>query len=239
MVAYLAAQGRPTPSKDVLEHVEQKFPPVTEDLQLVRGEPRWAYNLGWRSTMLAGIGWVSKDGRGTWQVTPDGARALELFSDAASFNAEATRLYSKWRSERKDLPQRRAWLVRGSSVRGASVVGDWLEGGWVSLPASQLRPIEPGITTEELAAAARDDYDHLKHQELTSKVDEILAFVTKMAPGDVILTTSDQRIYVGDVTGDWSWQASEGGRSNLRRPVEWRNVDHPIDFADLPAPLPA
>jgi 5-methylcytosine-specific restriction protein B len=239
VVAYLAAQGGPTRRQDVLDHVEKLFPPVPDDLELVRGTPRWMYNLLWRSSALARVGWVSKDGRGLWQVTDDGVRALELFPDARSFQTEVDRLYSKWRSGRKDLPQRRAWLVRGSSVRGASVVGEWLEGGWVSLPASQLRQIEPGISAEDLAAAARDDYDHLKHQELTSKVDEILAFVTKMSSGDVILTTSDQRIFVGDVTGDWSWQASEGGRSNLRRPVEWRNVDQPIDFADLPTPLPA
>jgi 5-methylcytosine-specific restriction protein B len=239
VVAFLASQGGPTRRQDVLDHVEKLFPPVPEDLELVRTTPRWMYNLLWKSTTLVRAGWVSKDGRGLWQVTADGARALELFPDAESFQAEAFRLYNKWRSGRKDLPQRRAWLVRGSSVRGASVVGEWLEDGWVSLPASQLRPIEPGISADELVVAARDDYDHLKHQELTSKVDEILAFVTKMSSGDVILTTSDQRIFVGDVTGDWSWQASEGGRSNLRRPVEWRNIDHPIDFADLPAPLPA
>lgn len=116
---------------------------------------------------------------------------------------------------------------------------EWLEEGWVSVPAAQLRPIEEGITVDELAAAAREDYDHLKHQELKSKVDEILAFVTKMAPGDTVLTTSDERIYVGDITGEWTWQKSEGDRSNLRRIVEWRNADAPIDFADLPAPLPA
>ena len=60
-----------------------------------------------------------------------------------------------------------------------------------------------------------------------------------MTPGDTVITTSDERIYVGDVTGEWSWQKSEGGRSNLRRTVEWRNADAPIDFVDLPAPLPA
>ena len=70
-------------------------------------------------------------------------------------------------------------------------------------------------------------------------MDEILAFVTKMKPDDVVLTTSDQMVYVGDVSGGWTWQASEDRRSNLRRPVDWRNIETPLDFAELPNPLPA
>ena len=106
--------------------------------------------------------------------------------------------------------QRRAWLVRGSSVRGANVVSEWLTGGSVSLSASQLRAISPhGISEAELREIAASDYEHLKHQELKSKLNEIVAFVTKMSPGDVVITTSDQSIFVGDVTDEWSWQASK------------------------------
>jgi len=54
-----------------------------------------------------------------------------------------------------------------------------------------------------------------------------------------VLTTSEQHVYVGDVSGEWTYQASEGGRSNLRREVLWRNFDAPVDFAELPTPLPA
>ena len=99
--------------------------------------------------------------------------------------------------------------------------------------------MNPGSTPDELRAVATEDYAHLKHHELKAKVEEILAFVTKMNVGDVVLTTSEQHVYLGDVTGDWTYESSEGGRSNLRRAVEWRNEDAPVDFADLPAPLPA
>ncbi len=34
-------------------------------------------------------------------------------------------------------------------------------------------------------------------------------------------------------------KSSESGRSNLRRTVDWRNEDAPVDFAELPTPLPA
>ncbi|HWG73526.1 MAG TPA: AAA family ATPase [Acidimicrobiales bacterium] len=238
-VAYLESTGSSTRKEDVFEHAERLFPPVADDLDTVSsGDARWLNDLLWQTTWTAKAGWITKDGRGNWRITDAGREALARFEDPTAFTRECERLFNEWNQARK-AQQRRAWLVRGSSVLGANVVGEWLAGEWVSLPASQLRPIEAGITAEELAAAAREDYDHLKHSELKSKVDEILAFVTKMGPGDVVLTTSEQRVYVGDVTGEWAWQASEGGRSNLRRPVEWRNVDAPIDFADLPAPLPA
>ncbi|MHB1534416.1 MAG: winged helix-turn-helix domain-containing protein, partial [Acidimicrobiales bacterium] len=236
-IAYLASTGKPTRKEDVFAHVERLFPPEGEELVTVsNGNPRWMNDLYWQTTSSAKAGWVAKDGRGNWTCTDAGREALARLVDPVAFARESERLFNDWNRSRK-AEQRRAWLVRGSSVLGANIVGEWLADGWVSLPASQLRPISAGITAEELEAAAREDYDHLKHQELKSKVDEIGAFVVKMSPGDVVLTSTDQRVYVGDVTGEWTWQKSEGNRSNLRRAVEWRNADTPIDFADLPAPL--
>ena len=239
-LAFLARQPDGRANKDaVLGPVALRFPPDEADMDLVgNGIPRWENALLWSTTGLVKAGWLHKSGTGMWSITDEGRQALTTFPDPVSFLAEVNRLYTRWLDAR-NAEQRRGWLVRGSSVRGSSVVGDWLEEGWVSVPASQLRPIGTGITATELASAAREDYDHLKHQELKSKVDEILAFVTKMTPGDTVLTTSDERIYVGDVTGGWTWQKSEDGRSNLRRAVEWRNADTPLDYAELPAPLPA
>jgi len=238
-LAFVIESGGTAKKEDVMRQLATTFSSEPADLErLSNGSRRWENAFLWGSTGLVKAGWLTKDGTGTWTVTEEGRRALDRWADPLAFRSEMDRRYAEW-IDARNASQRRAWLVRGSSVRGANVVHEWLEGGWVSVSASQLRPIEPGITPEELAAAAREDYDHLKHQELKSKVDEILAFVTKMAPGDVVLTTGDERIYIGDVTGEWTWQQSEGGRSNLRRAVDWRNVDAPIDFADLPAPLPA
>jgi 5-methylcytosine-specific restriction protein B len=239
ILSFLAEAGGESNKDALIERIKSELPLTEEDLEPVRnGTPRWMNFLIWSTTGLVKAGWLVKDGMGTWSITDQGRAALDRYSDPIEFQNEQSRLYRAW-IDARNAEQRRAWLVRGSSVRGASIVQEWLEEGWVSVPASQLRQIEEGITVDALTDAARADYDHLKHQELKSKVDEILAFVTKMTPGDTVLTTSDERIYVGDVTGDWSWQKSEGGRSNLRRTVEWRNADAPIDFVDLPAPLPA
>lgn len=46
-------------------------------------------------------------------------------------------------------------------------------------------------------------------------------------------------MYLGVVTGDAEWVDSPDNRSNLRRTLAWRTVGAPVEFADLPAPLPA
>ena len=233
------AQRESRTRQEVLDHLEQTFRPTPEEsIPDKNGRPEWVVRYLWSSSGLTGPGWLTKDGWGVWTATPEGVEALAKYPESEPFRAAVNEAYRAWLASKKPA-QRRAWLVRGSSVLGMNVVPDWLEQDYCSLAGSQLRPIPPGIEADELRAIATEDYTHLKHQELKTKVEEILAFVTKMNIGDVVITTSDQNVYLGDVTGDWAYEPSEGGRSNLRRSMDWRNQDAPIDFADLPAPLPA
>ena len=236
---YLRDHGPTCKNVDVIAHVEKLFPPELDDVERVsNGTPRWENDLLWTMTDGTKAGWVHRDGRGNWTITDKGRHALEEFPDVDGFRAEARSLYQEERRAKKEQ-QRRAWLIRGSSVLGANLIPEWLDEGWTSLPASQLRKIDGGISPDDLAVVAAEDYDHLKHQEQKSKIDEIVAFVTRIKPGDLVTTTSEGGFYVGDVSGEVEWHLSEEGRSNLRRAVEWRNPDAPIDFTDLPDPLPA
>ncbi len=239
LMAELARRNGPTVKEELFRHVAQMFPPAGDELVIQKNRlPRWETDLLWKSTNMAKAGWLVKDGRGSWSITPAGRDALGRIPDPDAFHVEGARLFSEWNEQRK-APQRRAWLVRGSSVLGINMVPEWLTDGFCSLAASQLREIGEEATAEEIEEAARADYDHLKHQELKAKVDEILAFTTKTRPGDVVITTSDGQVYLGNVTSGWRWTDSDGGRSNLRRGVEWLNAEVPIPFASLPAPLPA
>jgi len=239
VLAYLESVGGTATYADIFQHIGEAYPPNADDLEILKtGAVRWVAALHWQTTGLTRAGWIVKDGSGSWSITDAGREALEKFPDPVALKAECDQIYRAW-YEAKQALHRRAWLIRGSSVRGTNLVAEWLASGWVSIAASQLHEIEPGVSLEDLTAAAKSDYDHLMHQELKAKVDEIVAFVIKMAPGDSIVTTNDEQVFIGDVTGDWTWQKSPGGRSNLRRSVEWRNGDAPIEFAGLPAPLPA
>jgi 5-methylcytosine-specific restriction protein B len=240
VLQYLDEQGPTASAKNILTSIEQLLPPNEAELEVrSTGDPVWLNDLKWQITNLVKAGWMSKDGQGNWTITELGRAALRDLPDSTAFHTEANRKLQEWRQERDLEGRRRAWVVRGSSVLGVNLVPNWLADGFCSLAGSQLRPIQPDTTGEALDQVAREDYSHLNHHELKTKVDEIVAFVTKMRVGDLVLTTSEQHVYVGDVTGEATYLTSDGGRSNLRRKVEWRNQDAPVDYSELPTPLPA
>ncbi|MGH2749586.1 MAG: McrB family protein [Actinomycetota bacterium] len=134
---------------------------------------------------------------------------------------------------------RRAWLVRGSSVQGMNLVPSWLEEGFCSLAATNLRPIESAPDQDVLKEMVESDYSHVSYNARRDKVREFHSFLSRMQAGDLVATTSQGQLYVGTITGEPVYQASPDGRSNLRRTVAWKNGDNPVDYAQLPEPLPA
>lgn len=214
-------------------------PTEEEDLELVsNGSERWWNLIAWGTTDLVRAGWMTKRS-GTWAVTDDGVQALVDIPDAAELRATAARMYRDWYNARAEQRTQRAWLVRGSSVLGVNMVPQWLDEGWCSLAASQLPPIEAGVSRDELIALATAGYEHLKDQEQRSKVSEIVEFVDRIKPGDLVLTSGDGGVFVGDIADKLEYVTSDGGRSNLRRDVLWRNPDVGVDFGELPGSLQA
>jgi 5-methylcytosine-specific restriction enzyme B len=134
---------------------------------------------------------------------------------------------------------RRAWLVRGSSVNGHNLVPTWLADGFVSLAASTLHPVDAGIDQAALKEAVDVDYSHRSYAARKEKVNEFHAFLTRMREGDLIATTSSGSVYLGVVSGPAQFVESTDKRSNLRRAAKWRPEDTAVEYAALPAPLPA
>ncbi|MBG0818400.1 AAA family ATPase [Planomonospora sp. ID82291] len=134
---------------------------------------------------------------------------------------------------------RRAWLVRGSSVDGRDLVPVWLHRGSVSLAASSLREIPSPIERDLLKTAIEEDYQHKSYAVRQAKLAEFDAFCNRMRPGDYVLTTTQGKAYVGRITGEAVYVHSSDQRSNLRRAVAWLNETRPVPFANLPHPLPA
>jgi 5-methylcytosine-specific restriction protein B len=127
----------------------------------------------------------------------------------------------------------RSWLVRGSNVSGTDLVQQlWLPGKRVSLAAPRLRQgIGQGISKERLRKVVEEDWGATAtYNQKLELVEELHVFLSRMKPGDTVCTLSGGRFYVGEITGPAEQIASEGGRSNLRRPVEWQNADHPYDM---------
>ncbi len=218
-------------------------PSEPRDLEVqTNGHERWWSYTAWGTTDLVQGGAITKDGSGNWTITDTGRSLLADEPDPYELLLEVKRRGRKARRDAKLAhaeASQRAWLVRGSSVLGVSLVSDWLEDGWCSLAASQLPAVPSDSTAEEAKQLAEAAYAHLKHQEREGKVTEIVDFVNRMKVGDLVLTTSESGVYVGELGEGWTYMASEDGRSNLRRPVSWRNPEAGVDFAELPATLQA
>ncbi|MFF5532010.1 DUF4357 domain-containing protein [Streptomyces cinerochromogenes] len=132
----------------------------------------------------------------------------------------------------------RAWLVRGSNVSGLDLVRRlWLSEGLVTLQARHLRQgIEQGISKERLRTAVEEDYaSTATYNQKVQLVEELHMFLSRMRPGDTVCTISGGRLYLGRIAGGPEQLASEDGRSDLRRPVDWAAQGHP--YEDLPEAL--
>lgn len=132
----------------------------------------------------------------------------------------------------------RTWLVRGSNVSGLDLVQrQWLPEGWVSLAAGRLREgVEPGMSKNRLRGLVEEDYESTAtYNQRTRLVDDFHLFLSRMKLGDTVCTISNGLLYVGEITGEVEQVVSEGGRSNLRRPVEWQSVGYA--YGELPEEL--
>lgn len=133
----------------------------------------------------------------------------------------------------------RAWMVRGGSVNGKNLVPTWLAKGTCSIPASQIRSLPLPITRAEISVIVEEDYSQKSYTTRTEKVTEIDAFVNRVRVGDLVVTNSGADLYLGTVTGEPVALKSSDDRSNVRRTVEWHNVEKPIDYAAIPKSVSA
>lgn len=124
----------------------------------------------------------------------------------------------------------RAWLVRDPTITGLDT-GEQvrLDEGRVTLAADRLRPgVTPGISKEQLRVIVDEDYESaVAYSQKARFVDEFHAFLSRMRPGDTVCVFPGGELYVGEITGNVEQVAAEGGRSVLRRPVEWGSEGYP------------
>ncbi|MEE9964534.1 MAG: AAA family ATPase [Propionicimonas sp.] len=157
-------------------------------------------------------------------------------SESQHVRAEDLRAFLEEKGILRALPKR-AWRVRGSSVDGHDLVPAWRAEGFASLRATSLRSVAPGVSRAELKMIIDEDYSQSSYAAKATKVDEFHAFLSRMQPGDLICTTSQDRLYVGEITGSAEYGTSEGGLSNLRREVAWSGTGH--DYAELASEIKA
>ncbi len=116
---------------------------------------------------------------------------------------------------------------------------DWLRDGYVSLNASQLGRLDPGSSLDYLRQQVETGYQHKSYAYRAQRLEEFDRFLRRMQAGNLVLTTTQSKIYVGRLTGPAYFAESKDGLSNLRRDVTWYDPEQPVDAARLEAPVPA
>ncbi|OKI08111.1 AAA family ATPase [Streptomyces sp. CB02923] len=131
----------------------------------------------------------------------------------------------------------RVWLVRDSGGTSLDLVRVWLEEGRVILAADRLRQgVPPRASKEQVRTFVDEDYGAaVTYSEKAQLVEGFHAFLSRMRPGDSVCTLVDNRLYVGEITGDAEQITLEDGRSGLRRPVEWGSEGYA--YEELPEEL--
>ncbi|OBB19711.1 AAA family ATPase [Mycolicibacterium setense] len=125
-----------------------------------------------------------------------------------------------------------AWKVHGSNVKGQDMVPVWRREQSISLAASLLRPVDADTTRNELKAFVDEDYRSSGYAARQEKFDEFYAFLSRIHPGDLVVTVGQSDVHFGTITGDPVSVSSSDGRSNLRRSVKW--YEHPCRLSELP-----
>lgn len=131
---------------------------------------------------------------------------------------------------------RRAWMVRGSNVSGRDLVPGWLGTGTITLSATNLRAVNPGISREELKPIVEEDYAHASYDLRVEKLDDFHAFLTRMQEGHLVVTVDGDRLYLGTLTEDVQQNQGSIGGPVLVRGVSWAD-SRGLILEDLPATL--
>lgn len=237
MLQVLDEAGGPLPGRDVFARIRERLPfTAREQSRTERGQVRAENYLGFRSGGLSTLGMIAKSPDG-WLLTDEG-RAFIRDHPQEDLERVFGQVYRQHRKEQQ-APDRRAWLVRGSSVAGVNVVPRWLEVGFVSLRAQRLPSLPVNADRAEIDAAVAEAYSTRGVAYQRRKAGEYERFLRRMAVDDLVLTTAEGDVYVGRVTGEPFWAGDDDSLpARLRRNVEWLNEAAPVAFADLPEPLP-
>ena len=128
---------------------------------------------------------------------------------------------------------RRAWLVRPGPA-GPTQVRRWRTEGFVSLVGDHLGDIAPDADRATVQAAVEAGYQHVDYVQRMALTNEFHAFLSKMEVDDIVVSTADDQLLVGVITGDATHDPDADGEQ-LRRDVRWEPTTTDLDA--LPTPL--
>ncbi|MFJ6502954.1 McrB family protein [Streptomyces sp. NPDC091879] len=134
----------------------------------------------------------------------------------------------------QELP-RQLWIIRGTDAKTAVplIRGPWREHSVVTLTTGFQPPTAGAHDPDSVRRVVDTALPTTSPARRESVARELDAFLNRMREGDIVLSTDGFETYVGVVSGP-----AAHGTEQLERPVEWRNLNKPLDFLkDLPSGL--
>ncbi|MET9154743.1 AAA family ATPase [Streptomyces griseoflavus] len=134
----------------------------------------------------------------------------------------------------EDAP-RQLWIVRGvDTATGVPLVrGPWRDDSKVTLDTGFPPPTAAAHNLDSVRRAVETALPATGPARREAVARELDAFLNRMRKGDIVLSTDGFETYVGVVGGPAVHTAER-----LERPVDWRNLNKPLDFLkDLPSGL--
>ncbi len=132
---------------------------------------------------------------------------------------------------------RPGWLVRGTKTKaqGRNLVPEWLRDGYCSITLSEYPRVEPGLSRSDLAKVVRGVEPELSPAQEGARVTLLDRFLTRMKPGDLVVTVNESRVHVGVLAGEATWAAeTDMVPAHQRRAVQWLDTPrlHRTDLSD-------
>jgi 5-methylcytosine-specific restriction protein B len=119
-----------------------------------------------------------------------------------------------------------------SLTAAAGLLQHWYSEGFVSLSASQLPDVEPGIGRDDLKAVIADAYSQSPSSVRAQKLDDLHAFLSRMRPDDLVVATdaATDTLRIGTITGTPD-QYDDRAPGAIVRDVDWSDTDIPLEQA--------
>lgn len=134
----------------------------------------------------------------------------------------------------EDAP-RQLWIIRGvDAATGVPLVrGPWRDDSKVTLDTGFPPPTAAAHNLDSVRRAVESALPATGPARREAVARELDAFLNRMRKGDIVLSTDGFETYVGVIGGPAVHTAER-----LERPVDWRNLNKPLDFLkDLPSGL--
>ncbi|MGV9314168.1 McrB family protein [Streptomyces sp. NPDC003691] len=175
-----------------------------------------------------------------YDITASGGRAVRAKLDRELSNDQLSELVAEQgTAPAKPEPPRRAWLIRGMDLAGAPLIRSlWREKEVCTLSAERIPTLGQVTDPEEIREIVDTYYFDLSQARRSETAASFQAFLSRMRPNDIVITTDGDRIYLGEVGEGKVTQTATGDGTVLQRPVKWANLDEkPLTLDDLPRHL--